>query len=411
MPPSYAALATQSPPPPYAAAVEPSSHSARLTARLRASIKKGRGRYALGIVFLLGVVFIWVGSSFLMSFMFNESSYDKPIFVTYLNTASFTFYLIGTAFRALRPKRPASAVELTTAAAAEIPTSRSPLKASSDTCPSPQDKQSLESDTSFGDEGARAPSPTTDEVLVQEAPLDKLTTRETAKLSFTFCLLWFAANCSSNTALAHTTVSNATILCSTSGLFTLILGVLFRVERLTWLRVASVAASIGGVYLVTTGVQAPTDGPDSRNHLVGDILAVASAFFYGCYTILIKLKIDNEDRIHMPTFLGFVGLFNTFLLWPLFFLFHYTGVETFALPPTAIVWGMIALNALVGSFLSEYLWLLAVLMTSPLVVTLGISLTNPLALLGDIFLKGLVTTPIYWVGAALVMLGFLGSNW
>ncbi|KAF9367368.1 hypothetical protein BGX21_007473 [Mortierella sp. AD011] len=50
------------------------------------------------------------------------------------------------------------------------------------------------------------------------------------------------------------------------------------------------------------------------------------------------------------------------------------------------------------------------LMTSPLVVTLGLSLTIPLALLGDVVGYGRVLGAAYWVGAGLVLAGFFGVN-
>jgi len=49
-------------------------------------------------------------------------------------------------------------------------------------------------------------------------------------------------------------------------------------------------------------------------------------------------------------------------------------------------------------------------MTSPLVVTLGLSLTIPLALLGDVVGYGRVLGFGYWIGAALVLAGFFGVN-
>lgn len=49
-------------------------------------------------------------------------------------------------------------------------------------------------------------------------------------------------------------------------------------------------------------------------------------------------------------------------------------------------------------------------MTSPLVVTLGLSLTIPLALLGDIIGYGRVLGLGYWIGAGLVLAGFFGVN-
>jgi len=49
-------------------------------------------------------------------------------------------------------------------------------------------------------------------------------------------------------------------------------------------------------------------------------------------------------------------------------------------------------------------------MTSPLVVTLGLSLTIPLALLGDVVGDGRVLGFGYWIGASLVLAGFFGVN-
>ena len=49
-------------------------------------------------------------------------------------------------------------------------------------------------------------------------------------------------------------------------------------------------------------------------------------------------------------------------------------------------------------------------MTSPLVVTLGLSMTIPLALLGDIIGYGRVLGVGYWIGAGLVLAGFFGVN-
>ena len=58
------------------------------------------------------------------------------------------------------------------------------------------------------------------------------------------------------------------------------------------------------------------------------------------------------------------------------------------------------------TFVSDYLWILAMLMTSPLIVTMGLSLSIPLALLGDFLFKGQVKGLYYWAGAVLVLVGF-----
>lgn len=50
------------------------------------------------------------------------------------------------------------------------------------------------------------------------------------------------------------------------------------------------------------------------------------------------------------------------------------------------------------------------LLTTPLVVTVGLSLTIPLSLVGQIIIQGQYASALYWVGAAIVFLSFLVVN-
>lgn len=50
------------------------------------------------------------------------------------------------------------------------------------------------------------------------------------------------------------------------------------------------------------------------------------------------------------------------------------------------------------------------LLTTPLVVTVGLSLTIPLSLIGQMVLQSQYASPLYWVGAAIVVLSFLVVN-
>lgn len=64
----------------------------------------------------------------------------------------------------------------------------------------------------------------------------------------------------------------------------------------------------------------------------------------------------------------------------------------------------------VSSFFSDIAWAYAMLLTTPLVVTVGLSLTIPLSLVGQIILQGQYASALYWVGAAIVGLSFLVVN-
>ncbi|CAG8524137.1 10186_t:CDS:2 [Funneliformis mosseae] len=399
-----------------------------------------RQRYTVGIIVLLCVVLIWVGSSFLMNNMFGEQDYNKPFAITYVNTASFTFYLLYFLCNKKRPIDKQRIIEFNNALYDAI--SRSSFDSTSEASSNsndgmndfqenitlqPEDHSMYSSSLELGlinDNNSsfiRSHHETSDnhphidphDVLSSMRDDEKLSTRQIAKLGFTFCMLWFAANWSTNASLAYTSVASSTILSSTSGFFTLVIGSLVRVEKFSFLKFVAVVISFVGVYLISNEdtFDKPNDSlHTSTNSLFGDFLALIGAFFYGCYTILLKLRIQNESHVNMPLFFGFVGIFNVILLWPLFWLLHFTGLEQFQLPPNNTIWIMVAINALIGTFLSDYLWLIAVLMTSPLIVTLGLSLTIPLALLGDIFFKGLFMSTGYCFGVIMVTSGFIGVN-
>lgn len=63
-----------------------------------------------------------------------------------------------------------------------------------------------------------------------------------------------------------------------------------------------------------------------------------------------------------------------------------------------------------SSFVSDMCWAYAMLLTSPLVVTVGLSLTIPLSLIGEMIQYGQYSSWIYWVGAGIVLLSFLFIN-
>ena len=188
-----------------------------------------------------------------------------------------------------------------------------------------------------------------------------------------FCFLWFLANYFNNASLVSTNVASATILSSTLSLWTLIIGSLAHVEKFSFTRLVSVAISLVGVLLVALSQTLP-GGSNDINDWRGDLLALLGAVFYGCYITLLKKRIGEESRVSMTLFFGFVGVFNAALLWPGFFLLNWLGIEQFQTPQSLTVWIALLLNAIIGTCLSEYLWMLSMLMTTPLIATMGKSL-------------------------------------
>lgn len=244
----------------------------------------------------------------------------------------------------------------------------------------------------------------------------QLSIPDTARLSLEFCLLWFAANYFVAACLEYTTVASSTILTSTSSVFTLLFGAMFKVERFSAKKLIAVLASLAGIALISSiDLSGRDNDADHRGDFpekttwelaVGDGLAFMSAVMYGIYAVFMKSRIGDESRVNMPLFFGLVGLMNVVLLWPGFFILHFTGIETFALPPGGRVTIIIIANSL-SSLVSDIAWAYAVLLTSPIVVTVGLSMTIPLSLIGQIVLNDQKASPLYWVGAVAVVLSFV----
>ena len=246
-----------------------------------------------------------------------------------------------------------------------------------------------------------------------------LTLLEIAKLSFEFCTIWFVANYFVAACLEYTTVASSTILTSTSSVFTLIFGAIFGVEKFTLRKLLGVLASLTGIILISsidltgnnTDDEHRGDFPEKtlKEIAVGDALAFISAIMYGLYAVFMKKRIDDESRVNMPVFFGFVGLVNVLMMWPGFIILHFTGIERFELPPSTWVTTIILSNSM-ASLCSDLAWAYAVLLTSPIVVTVGLSMTIPLSLIGQIVLNSQTASPVYWVGALVVVLSFVFVN-
>ncbi|KAJ5120663.1 uncharacterized protein N7515_010051 [Penicillium bovifimosum] len=367
----------------------------------------GMARRTLGITLLLVVVVLWTTSNFLGSTIFADKTYAHPFFVTYTNTSMFTmplFFIIGRRTWNLWRARKFS----------QITSLRSLLNHLDSHDPKAEEESMLHSGSD--EEGGRFGQPST------KAPSGKLGLKATAKLSVQFCLLWFTANYFAMGCLQFTSVGSTTILTSTSGIWTLVFGALIRVEKFTMRKFMGVMASLIGIILISrvdlskpdTG-ETPDGNEGSFPHkstgeiALGDAMAAFSAIMYGLYTVVMKKQVGDESRVNMPLFFGLVGFFNVVLLWPGFFIFHWTGLEPFSLPETSRVWTIILSNAF-ASFVSDIAWAYAMLLTTPLVVTVGLSMTIPLSLIGQMVLQSEYASPLYWVGAAIVFLSFLVVN-
>ncbi|XP_067018259.1 solute carrier family 35 member F5-like isoform X3 [Acropora muricata] len=414
-----------------------------------------RRRLALGVVVLLIVDVLWVGSAELSDYIYNNEKYDKPFFTSYMKTSVFMIYLVGFLF--YEQWR----VQCTCGQGGEVSSDQawvsepiqteetSPLMQS----PSSTEKTSLISSQFMNEsiyeelpDGERTSqhSASTDlsnsidskerhvtfsgvreirqlsEYQAEQARLarigyqanevqDMLPIKQVAKVALIFCLLWFLATCSYQEALSQTTPAAVNLLSCASGLFTLILASFFQsssADKFTLSKLLAVLASVAGIVLVTL-----SDSKSKPSGIsFGALWALGGAFLYSSYLTMVKHMVPDERQMSLPMFFGFVGAFNCLLLWPVILFLHHLQWEVFELPPRLSVWGYVLLNGLIGTVLSDLLWLWGCYLTSSLTATLCLGLVSPLTMIVDVFMRGTQFSWMFYVGAIPMFLSFFAVS-
>jgi len=250
----------------------------------------------------------------------------------------------------------------------------------------------------------------------------------TLRAALIVCPLWFAANGLYNLSLAHTSVTSNTVISATSGMFTFAFAVRAGSEQFSWWKIAGVVCSIGGTILTAladsarvsrTPVSAlsPSSSSSSSsssshstmvaNSLVGDIICLFAAVFYGLYTTAIHTHLPSVDKTSL--FFGYLGTIGFACCTPIVLILNATKIEDLSLVSSrALV--LITAKGLFDNVLSDGLWAIAMKWTSPTVATLGLALTIPFSIVGAMLLGDGLPTPVATFGALVMLVGFFCVN-
>ncbi|XP_053373579.1 solute carrier family 35 member F5-like isoform X1 [Mercenaria mercenaria] len=390
-------------------------------------------RLVLGVIVLIIVDLIWVASSELTKYLFKDEHFDKPYFSTYFKTAMFTLYLSGFLFwrpwrNQCRKNGVLQSGEGGSLESEELLTEPIyvPLRyddknnsgSEHDDLNDLRDRsvrfnnlmEVRQLTDTYAEEQVIARLSYQAAVRAEELrlrALSKLTIKQVAKMAFMFSILWFFANYSYQIALHDTEVGVVNVLSSTSSLFTLICAAIYpgsSADRFSLSKLVAVLVSISGVVMVSV-----SDLTFEDHIPAGALWALSSAILYAVYLVGLRRKVDHEDKLDIPLFFGFVGLFTSILLWPGFLILHYSKIETFQWPNGEQVL-FIVINGLVGTVLSEFLWLWGCFLTSSLIATSALSLVTPLSMIADVVIKGVSYTWLFYLGSVPVFVAFMAVS-
>lgn len=217
-----------------------------------------------------------------------------------------------------------------------------------------------------------------------------------------------------NASLGHTSVTSATLLSSSSQVWTLVFSAVRLGEELNAVKIASIGLTLFGVFLVVSagGGRRRSPAPVEDSVWINTAcmaLVGLSAMVYGAYAVQIKIEVPSEKVLPVPFLFGLMGLFTLLLGWPSLLVAHVAGMELLEMPSKETATLALA-NGTFATVLANMLLARATVMASPLVVVVGLSLSIPLAMASDVWRHEARLTSTLIMGSVCVWLGFVGIS-
>ncbi|KAI5966123.1 hypothetical protein CANMA_003369 [Candida margitis] len=255
----------------------------------------------------------------------------------------------------------------------------------------------------------------TDKYNYQESTA--MSSREVLVLAWQIATIYFLYNIFAMEALRFTSASTQTVIGSLTSVFTLIIGVIIKTERFSKTKAVCVVVSCCGVFLVNlSSVADPSSGHKytPKNPKLGNILALGGALFYAFYLLTMKFKCGGSKTTNERRLFGYVGVITFVMGMPILYLADTLGVEKFELPPNHTIVLIILANGVL-TVVSDYTSILAMLLTSPLVVSLTLTSSIPITIFIDYVVliyshEPINTSSVYILGISCIVVAVLLVN-
>lgn len=304
--------------------------------------------YKLGVILIICSITTWIIGLELVNAVLKSDGYTKPVFFAIIVGSCFTLNFIPDVYNWFKGDQKEVPVESL-------------------------DQQALEK--LLAQNGIHQPV--------------QLTKREVIILAFQIAIIYFFYNLCILESLQFTSASNQTVIGTTSSIFTLFIGIYFKFDKFTLKKLFCIIGSLLGVFLINFSESRKESSHDNnkfepKNPFLGNCIALMGAIMYACYLVLMKMKCGMGDKTtNERQLFGYVGIITIILGAPILFLVDLFGIEPFEFPPpnmTTLI--AICING-VFSVTSDYTAVLAMLLTSPLVVSLSLTTAIPITIFID----------------------------
>eukprot|EP00939_MAST-03C_sp_MAST-3C-sp1_P004629 g4629.t1 len=366
---------------------------------------KGSAGFAYGVGLLCIVVAIWTGSTYLVKFIY-DNDFKAPFFLTYVCNSLFVVYL--PVFWLRQRSKSNSSSRRSKSGAASVSHATDLVYTAAPSNDSDDNVVALTEDEDHGsmeNDRLEKNSFTSPRRAIRGSEVSKEMNAICLKAALIVAPIWFCANGSYNLSLSATSPSSNTIISSLSGLFTYAISIIFMSEIFDGVRFLGVVLSIAGAIFVAIAdnTQRRTD-----EKIWGDLVCLLSAFLYGTYTVAIRRYLpEEESKTPMMLFFGYLGAFNAFVFGVVGIFLWVFHVEDLS----GLTWktlGMVLAKAFFDNVLSDLLWAKAVLLTSPTIATIGLTMTVPCSIFIDTMTNGFDTSSFLHIfGGASIILGFI----
>jgi len=203
-------------------------------------------------------------------------------------------------------------------------------------------------------------------------------------------------------ALQHASVTDVQAMQKLDPVFTIILAYLLLGERISKVQIIAAVISLSGVAVLS--FSATRDDSKSMDAW-GVVFGTSSAMFYALYSVSVKKIFDGALDVNTSVLIMFlVGLASLFPLTLVIPLNDFAGIESWAVPGSWYLFGILCLNAFFG-VLCNLSNLSSIALNGPVFTTIFGTAQIAIAAIVDYLIYDNILTIGEWIGCICVVIG------